>query len=127
MGLRILVVEDDAELHELYAMMLEGLGCEMVPAFDGQEALDKMIDPLPDLVILDILLDEVMGDEVFAQMRQSARSAEIPVIVVSVLSANRCENLMSMDERTFFLRKPFLREELLETVREALANEMPEV
>jgi CheY-like chemotaxis protein len=119
---RILIVEDDVELQELYAMMLEGLGCELVRAFDGQEALDKLTDPLPDLVILDILMDRVMGDEVFAQMRQSRRGAEIPVIVVSVLSADRCENLMNLDERTYFLRKPFGREDLLGAVRVALTK-----
>lgn len=123
---RILIVEDDAELQELYTMMLEGLGSELVRAFDGKEALDKMADPLPDLVILDILLDEVMGNEVLAQMQQSARYADIPVVVVSVLSADHCEDLMHMDERTSFLRKPFRREDLLEAVREALAKKTQE-
>jgi CheY-like chemotaxis protein len=123
---RILIVEDDAELQELYTMMLEGLGSELVRASDGQEALDKMVEPLPDLVILDILLEDVMGNEVYAQMRESARYEDIPVIIVSVLSAVRCEDLMRMDERTSFLRKPFRREALVEAVREALDNETPE-
>lgn len=118
---RILIVEDDLELQELYGMMMEGLDCELLRALDGQEALQKLADALPDLVILDILLDKVMGDEVYGQMRREAGYAGIPVIVASVLSADRCENLMDMDERTFFLRKPFRREELLETVRKALA------
>ena len=48
---------------------------------------------------------------------------ETPVIVVSVLSADRCEDLIEMDGRTFFLRKPFRREDLLEVVRKALPNE----
>lgn len=120
---RILIVEDDLELQELYAMMLEGLGFELVRALDGQEALEKLADLLPDLVILDILLDKVMGNEVFAQMRQEPRYAGVPVIVVSVLSADRCEDLMEMDGRTFFLRKPFRKEDLLEVVRSALPYE----
>ena len=123
---RVLIVEDDVELQELYTLMLEGLGGELVRASDGQEALAKMADPLPDLVILDILLDNVMGHEVFAEMRQNVRYAQIPVIVVSVLSADRCEDLMRMDERTSFLRKPFRREQLLEAVREALDNKTRE-
>lgn len=118
---RILIVEDDPELQELYGMMLEGLDCELVRAWDGQEALQKLIDPVPDLVILDILLDKAMGDEVFDRMRQETGHASIPVIVASVLSFDRCEDLMDMDERTFFLRKPFRREELLEMVRKAFA------
>ncbi len=123
---KILIVEDDFELQELYTLMLEGIDCDMVRAFDGQEALDKLADVLPDLVILDILLDRVMGDEVFAQMRQDARYADIPVVVVSVLSADRCAGLMSMDDHSSFLRKPFRREELLEAVTEALAHKTQE-
>lgn len=126
MKYRILIVEDDLELQELYTMMLDGVDCELVQALDGEQALHKLADPLPDLVILDILLDKVMGDEVFAQMRQVPRYAGIPVIVVSVLSADRCEDLMTMDGRTFFLRKPFRRENLLEVVRKALAGTTPE-
>ncbi len=123
---KILIVEDDHELQELYTIMLEGVDCEVVRAYDGQEALDKLVDALPDLVILDILLDNVMGHEVFAQMRQDCRYADIPVVVLSVLSADRCQDLMCMDDRSFFLRKPFRREELLEMVREALASQTRE-
>lgn len=126
MKYRILIVEDDLELQELYTMMLDGVDCELVRALDGEQALQKLADPLPDLVVLDILLDKVMGDEVFAQMRQVPRYAGIPVIVVSVLSADRCEDLMTMDGRTFFLRKPFRRENLLEVVHKALAGTTPE-
>jgi CheY-like chemotaxis protein len=123
---KILIIEDDPELQELYTMMLESVDCELVRAFDGREALDRLTDPLPDLVILDILLDKVMGNEVLAQMRQDCRYADISVVVVSVLSADRCEDLISMDERTVFLRKPFRREELLEAVRGALIHRTQE-
>jgi CheY-like chemotaxis protein len=123
---KILIIEDDPELQELYTMMLESVDCELVRAFDGREALDRLTDPLPDLVILDILLDKVMGNEVLAQMRQDCRYADISVVVVSVLSADRCEDLISMDERTSFLRKPFRREELLEAVRGALIHRTQE-
>ncbi|MFN2225187.1 MAG: response regulator [Anaerolineae bacterium] len=119
---RILIVEDDLELQELYTMMLEGLDLELVRALDGQDALEKLAQGLPDLVILDILLDKVMGNEVFRLMRQEPRYASVPVIVVSVLSADRCEDMMEMDSRTSFLRKPFRREDLVEAVRNALPD-----
>jgi two-component system, OmpR family, alkaline phosphatase synthesis response regulator PhoP len=119
----ILIVEDDLELQELYTMMLESLDFELVRALDGREALDKLARRLPDLVILDILLDKVMGNEVFRLMRQEPRYAGVPVIVVSVLSADRCEDLIEMDGRTSFLRKPFRREDLMAAVRKALPDE----
>jgi CheY-like chemotaxis protein len=122
----ILIVEDDLELQELYTMMLESLDFELVRALDGREALDKLARRLPDLVILDILLDKVMGNEVFRLMRQEPRYAGVPVIVVSVLSADRCEDLIEMDGRTSFLRKPFRREDLMAAVRKALPDEKAE-
>ena len=122
----ILIVEDDLELQELYSMMLEGLDFELERALDGEEALEKLARRLPDLVILDILLDKVMGNEVFGLMRQEPRYAGVPVIIVSVLSADRCEDLIEMDSRTLFLRKPFRREDLMAAVRKALPDEQRE-
>jgi CheY-like chemotaxis protein len=118
---RLLIVEDDPELQELYVTMLEGLECEIVPAYDGQEALAKIDDARPDLLILDILLDELMGDALFQQLRQDPRYARLPVVVISVLSAHRCRELFDFDDIVVFLRKPFRREQLLEAVRAGLS------
>ena len=117
----LLIVEDDPELQELYTTMLDGLECEIVQAYDGGEALEKMAETRPDLLILDIILDEVMGDVLYQQLRQMPHYARLPVIVVSVLSADRCRDLLEPDDRTIFLRKPFRHEQLLEAVRAGLS------
>jgi CheY-like chemotaxis protein len=118
---RLLIVEDDLELQELYVTMLEGLECEIVPAFDGREALAKIDHACPDLLILDILLDELTGDALFHQLRQDPRYVRLPVVVVSVLSPHRCRELFDFDDIVVFLRKPFRREQLLAAVRAGLS------
>lgn len=118
----ILIVEDDDELHEIYLAMLETLDCRIIQAHDGVEALDKLVDAKPDLIILDIILDEMMGDEFLLEVRRMSQYADIPVVIVSVLPIERCHHLLSRDSKTVFLRKPFRRGQLLDAVEGGLAR-----
>ena len=119
----LMIVEDDRELQELYSAMLEGLGCEIAIVEDGVEALDGLAVIQPDVVILDILLDRMMGDEFHRRMRQDPRHRDTPVVVVSVLSRDRCEEMLEMDSHTVFLRKPFRKRDLVEAVARGLGTE----
>jgi CheY-like chemotaxis protein len=119
----ILSVEDDDELQEIYAAMLEETGCQIIPACNGQEAWDKLQETAPDLILLDMILDEMMGDQLFAKIKQSPRHRDIPIVLITVLSAQTCRQLLEMDPRTLFLRKPFQKEEILEVVEEGLDRE----
>jgi CheY-like chemotaxis protein len=112
----ILIVEDDEELQELYVAMLEGIDCQIVHAYDGDEALVKVEESAPDLIVLDILLDEVMGDAFFVQIKQQPVYADIPVVIASVLPAESCGKLLSMDPRTLYLQKPFRKADLVDLV-----------
>jgi CheY-like chemotaxis protein len=116
----ILVVEDDVELQEYYSIMFEELDCRIVQAFDGGEALEKMKEAPPDLIILDLLLDEVMGDDVFLQVKQEPRLSGIPIVIASVLPPDNGRNLLTMDPQTTYLQKPFSRHTLLGVVRDKL-------
>jgi len=118
-----MVVEDDSELQELYAHMLDGTGWEVEQMHDGSQALARLQEFVPDVVVLDIMLDQMDGDALYRHMRDHPRLAEVPVVVVSVLSAERCHELMPVDSMTHFLRKPFSRQALLDMVRAALDKE----
>ena len=113
---KIMIVEDDEELQELYLTMLEEVDCQIVQSFDGIEALHKLEETRPDVILLDIILDEMMGDELYMRIKQDPRYAEIPVIIVSVLPVERCQHLLDMDSGTVFLRKPFRRRQLVDAV-----------
>lgn len=118
MGKTILIVEDDEELQELYTAMLEDLDCQLIHAYDGDEALTKAQECCPDLIVLDILLDEVMGDVFFVQLKQQAVYADIPIIIASVLPAESCGKLLRMDPRTRYLQKPFRKNELVSLIEQ---------
>lgn len=112
----VMIVEDDEELQEIYALMLEGTDCQILRAYDGVEALEKLEEVTPDLVVLDILMEEMMGDELFLAMKEQPRWADVPVVFASVLPRERCQALLDRDPRTIYLRKPFRREDLLGAV-----------
>jgi CheY-like chemotaxis protein len=116
----LLIVEDDEELQELYTMMLEAVDCEIVLANDGAEALDRLDVVDPQGVILDILLHGMMGDEFFRALRRDPRHRQTPVVVVSVLSQERCEEVLDIDAWTVFLRKPFRKQQLVEAALDGL-------
>ncbi len=79
----ILVVEDDVSAQDLYQVLLEVEGCEVVRALDGDEALEKIQALIPQLVILDLMMPNLDGEEVLRQMKMDSRLARIPVVVVT--------------------------------------------
>jgi CheY-like chemotaxis protein len=120
----ILIVEDDRELQELYGEMLENVDCQIIPAYDGEAAWQKLQTTVPDLILVDIILGETMGDGLFARVREDSRYKGIPIVVVSVLSASsrQCRRMREIDPNVVFLRKPFQKAQLLDQVRTYLSG-----
>lgn len=79
----ILVVEDDAGVREFIAEVLEERGYEVITAADGLEGLVKLELRHPSLMLLDLMMPNVEGDRVLAEIRSDPRLANVPVLVVS--------------------------------------------
>jgi adenylate cyclase len=84
---RILVVDDVADNVEILRMRLASLGYEVVVAEDGEQALAKVRDLLPDLILLDIMMPKIDGLEVVRRMKADASLPFIPVILVTAKAA----------------------------------------
>ena len=80
---KILIAEDDPASRELLREILDSLGYEVIPACDGAEALQKIGDTLPDLVLLDIQMPTLDGFAVLHRIRQDTRFANLPVIALT--------------------------------------------
>ena len=80
---RILVVDDVPDNVEILQMRLESQGYEVVTAGDGVEALDKVRELRPDLVLLDIMMPKLDGIETVKQLKADASLPFIPVILVT--------------------------------------------
>ena len=83
---KILVVEDDPFLLELYQMKLNEEGFEVFVAHNGREGFEVAEANQPELILLDILMPEVDGYEMLKKIKASAQTKKIPVIIFSNLS-----------------------------------------
>ena len=83
---RILLAEDDRVLRRACEASLRGKGFRVTIAVDGQAALDELeawSDPLPDLILLDLLMPRLTGIEVLRALRANPRTKAVPVLILS--------------------------------------------
>ena len=120
---RILVVEDDADMANLAIRWLERAGYAVQRTADGSAALKALEgDPLPDLVLLDVMLPKMDGFEVLRRMRATARTKRLPVIMVTSFSrdkdATRGRELGAND----YIVKPLMELDFLKRVEHILKD-----
>ncbi|HSX32455.1 MAG TPA: response regulator [Candidatus Saccharimonadales bacterium] len=84
--LKVVIVEDNASLADIYKTRLEILGYQCFTAYDGQEALATIQRELPNLVLLDLMVPKIAGDQILEQMRASDWGKNIKVLIVSNLN-----------------------------------------
>jgi len=115
--MKILVVDDDVELVGLLRFALAGAGYEVVTAFDGEQALARLADSAPDLVVLDVNLPLLDG---FAVLERLRRHSQVPVMMLTVRSAE-ADEVHGLDlGADDYLKKPFSPRALLARVRSLL-------
>ena len=116
---RILVVDDTPALLDIVRRTLEGEGYVVSTCLESRYAVEMAQAFGPDVVMLDVVMPEVSGWEVLAQLRADARFAKTPVIVCTAyveIAMGRLAELKGPDQHLGLLPKPFELEELLEVV-----------
>lgn len=83
---KIVIVDDNASLVDIYKTRLELLGYKCYPAYDGVEALTVIEKERPSLVLLDLMVPKIAGDQILARMRTSDWGKNIKVIIISNLN-----------------------------------------
>ena len=117
---RILVVDDDRGLVQVYVYFLENEGYEVLTAFDGLEGLEKARKEKPDLIILDIMMPGMDGYEVCHRLQQRPDTARIAVLMVTAKGLVD-DQVTGYDAGALeFLTKPVTAKELLDRVRSLL-------
>jgi DNA-binding response OmpR family regulator len=81
----ILVVDDDPDLVETVAMMLESKGCEVGRAYDGIEGEEAIRERRPDLIILDIMMPRKDGYVLCAELKAGEETRDIPVVLLTAV------------------------------------------
>ncbi len=83
---KIVIVEDNPSLSEIYKTRLELIGYQCFPAYDGEQALAIIERERPALVLLDMMVPKIAGDQILAHMRANEWGKNIRVFVISNLS-----------------------------------------
>ncbi|MFN8547300.1 MAG: response regulator [Candidatus Eisenbacteria bacterium] len=120
---RILVVDDEIYIVHILEFSLTMEGYEVVTASDGEEALKKIEDDRPDLVVLDIMMPKLDGYEVCRRLRQKEETASLPVILLSAKGRPVDREVGMEVGADDYIVKPFSPRRLLEKIRELLARE----
>jgi two-component system phosphate regulon response regulator PhoB len=121
----ILIVEDDAALAELLVWHCEAEGYHVRHTPDGEEALVMLAEALPDVIILDWMIEHVPGIEVLRQLRRNEATTHVPVIMLTARGEeeDRIRGLKSGADD--YMTKPFSPRELLARIEAVLRRARP--
>lgn len=114
---KIVIIEDEAALLELYATRFRQEGYEVVTAGTGSEGYDLICATTPDLILLDIILPRIDGYQVLQQLKDTATTRAIPVIIFSNLSQREeIEKGLRLGAQDFIVKTKVTPTELAEHV-----------
>jgi two-component system, OmpR family, response regulator VicR len=114
---RIICVEDEPEMIDLIQLILGRRGFEVIGASGGKEGLQMIRDMHPDLVLLDLMMPDMDGWEVYQQMKAEESTRNIPVIVVTAKAQNIDKVLgLHIAKVDDYIAKPFGPQELIDSV-----------
>ena len=118
MAKKILVVDDEPDMLDLSTVRLKKIGYEIIEAVDAEEAIDIIRKTPPDLILLDLLLPKMQGDELCKKLKSDDKYKNIPIILftASAIRPSLPENIKAIGADDCIL-KPFDRKELLEKVK----------
>lgn len=85
---KIMVVEDDASLREIYSIRITAEGYEVVSAGDGEEALAVAVREKPDLILSDVMMPKISGFDMLDILRSTPETAGIKVVMMTALSSD---------------------------------------
>lgn len=121
----LVYVEDEQEMIDLVRLILSRRGYDVIGANGGREGLAAIRQNKPDLVLLDLMMPDMDGWDVYQQMKADASTREIPVIVVTA-KAQSIDKVLGLHIAKVddYISKPFSPNELLESIDKVLARQV---
>ena len=119
--MRVVCIEDEPEMIDLVRLILGRKGFEVIGADGGIEGLEKVRTEKPDLVLLDLMMPDLDGWEVYQQIKADPELRDIPVVVVTA-KAQSIDKVLGLHIAKVddYITKPFGPQELLESVEKIL-------
>lgn len=122
MSRSVLIVDDEPMARTLLRLMLVRAGFEVLEAENGFEALDKVKQKQPELVLLDVMMPGIDGFSVCEALRKDPLTVDLPIIMLSAKTDLESVNRGLRLGANKYLTKPISTEELTRQVRDVLTN-----
>ncbi len=122
----IVIIEDERDTGEMFAEMLRLRGYQAHNAFGGIAALSLIAEKQPDVILLDLMMPDLSGMEILAQLRQDQSLANIPVVIVSAKSMPGDIQAGLKAGAADFLTKPVSFNDLIQAVENVIQAEEDE-
>lgn len=121
---RILIIEDEYSASKFLALRLKSLGFTVSTAFDGMTGLKEASEKIPDLIILDLMLPKLPGEEVCKTLRESfdEQLAKIPIIMLTGKDSMVDKILGKVIGADAYLTKPYEFSDLFEVIKKILPD-----
>lgn len=121
-GLKAMVIDDSKTIRRTAETLLKKVGCEVVTATDGFDALAKIADHKPDIIFVDIMMPRLDGYQTCALIKNNKEFNSTPVVMLSSKDGlfDRAKGRIVGSDQ--YLTKPFSRDELLGAISQHVAN-----
>ena len=120
-GKKVLLVEDDVFVSDVYQTKLKQEGFEVISAENGKEAMKKLEAVVPDIILLDIIMPYMDGKEVLARLKESEKWKNIPVIILTNLSQrDNVEEILQKGADDYLIKSHFTPSEVVEKIKAVL-------
>jgi len=121
---RVVYIEDEDEMIDLVSLILNRRGFEVIGVRGGRKGLETVQKELPDLVLLDLMMPDMDGWDVYQQMRAEQRTQHIPVVIVTAKAQNIDKVLgLHIAKVDDYIPKPFSPKELIDSVEKILMKD----
>ncbi len=119
----VTIVEDDQPIAQMYKFKLEAAGFKTHLAHDGKEGLTVIEQNIPDLILLDLRMPVMSGDEMLEKLRQTDWGADIRVIILTNISRDEApRNLSLLNVDRYIVKAHHTPQQVLEVINEVLGK-----
>lgn len=122
-SIKIIIIEDEASIRKMYAMKLKLSKFDVYEAADGVDGLQMIKDKRPDLVLLDLRMPRMSGDEMLRELRNEDWGRDVPVIILTNISRDEApRTLWHLGVSDFIVKANSTPQKVLECVQKVIAK-----
>ena len=120
---KVLIVDDDMTLRELYEERIKTEGYTIISAADGEEAIAKANSEKPDIILLDIMMPKINGIDVMKMLREKDETKAIPIIILTALiqEIDKIKDMMQPSDG-YLVKSEIMPKDVVEKIKDSLSK-----